>query len=109
MKLEVKKRRKEHQRESKRAKAILDGRDVEKERREIEERTKEGEGRKRREKVSFIQLWNWETNNRVLLPCTDSREVTFKYVLIEHFCLFQLILDRITSSADKSFQVSWIV
>ena len=51
-KLEVKKRRKEHARESKRAKAILDGRDVEKERREIEERTKEGEGRKRREKVN---------------------------------------------------------
>lgn len=56
MKLEVKKRRKEHQRESKRAKAILDGRDVEKERREIEERTKEGEGRKRREKVCFESL-----------------------------------------------------
>lgn len=50
-KLAVKKRRKEHAREAKRAKAILDGRDVEKERRDIEERTKEGEGRKRREKV----------------------------------------------------------
>lgn len=50
-KLAVKKRRKEHARETKRAKAILDGRDVEQERRDIEERTKEGEGRKRREKV----------------------------------------------------------
>ena len=50
-KLAVKKRRKEHAREAKRAKAILDGRDVEKERLEVERRTKEGEGHKRREKV----------------------------------------------------------
>jgi hypothetical protein len=54
-KLATKKRRKEHDKESKKAKAILEGRDLEKERREVELRTKNGEGRKRREKVCLYR------------------------------------------------------
>ena len=93
-KLAVKKRRKEHAREAKRAKAILDGRDVEKERRDIEERTKEGEGRKRREKVRIV-----------IILAGYVCHVPYSLFLL----LLQLILERITSSADKSFQVSDII
>ena len=52
-KLVLKKRRKEHTKEAKRAQAVLDGRDMDDEKRDVEERTKDGEGHRRREKVSF--------------------------------------------------------
>lgn len=60
-KLVLKKRRKEHTKEAKRAQAVLDGRDMDDEKRDVEERTKDGEGHRRREKVSFWlrrSFWN---------------------------------------------------
>lgn len=76
-KLAVKKRRKEHAREAKRAKAILDGRDVEKERRDIEERTREGEGRKRREKVRIA-------NCKCVFAAHLAYHVPHKYHVLKH-------------------------
>ena len=49
--LEVKRRRKLQRKEMKIAKAKAEGRDLEQERRELEERTKSGEGARKREQV----------------------------------------------------------
>jgi hypothetical protein len=48
----MKKRKRDHQKESKRAKAIAEGRDLEAEKMDVIERTKSGEGHAKREKVS---------------------------------------------------------
>mmetsp|Transcript_47817 Transcript_47817/g.144615 ORF Transcript_47817/g.144615 Transcript_47817/m.144615 type:complete len:349 (-) Transcript_47817:184-1230(-) len=76
----TKKRRKLQQKEAKIAKAIAEGRDLDKERRIQEERTKLGEGRRRRD--AFLQARKEKSDNsfQVCFDCSFSSVMSSKEV-----------------------------
>mmetsp|Transcript_22548 Transcript_22548/g.34076 ORF Transcript_22548/g.34076 Transcript_22548/m.34076 type:complete len:326 (+) Transcript_22548:205-1182(+) len=80
-KMALKKQRKEQARQAKHAKAALEGRDLEKVRREDEERRKNGEGWRRREKAMMDRIHASADNSfKVCLDCAFEGEMVFKEI-----------------------------
>jgi tRNA (guanine9-N1)-methyltransferase len=79
--MEVKKRRKSQEKEAKRAKAIAAGRDLEEERRQVEQRTKDGEGKRQRDEA-WLQKKLPMANNafEVCLDCCYEDDMTLKEI-----------------------------
>lgn len=79
--MQVKERRKLQEREAKRAKAAAQGRDLEEERRQLEERTKFGEGKKRRNELWLKhKLPMAEKSFEVCLDCSFESDMTPKEI-----------------------------
>lgn len=67
--MERKRRRKQQEKDIKRAKALAEGRDLEEERRLMEERTKSGEGHRRREEKWLQRMKTADASFRVCIDC----------------------------------------
>mmetsp|Transcript_16064 Transcript_16064/g.23009 ORF Transcript_16064/g.23009 Transcript_16064/m.23009 type:complete len:355 (-) Transcript_16064:339-1403(-) len=78
--MEVKKRRKEQEKEAKRAKAIADGRDLDEERRLQAEREKSGEGHKRREELWLKRMKTADTSFKICIDCSFESEMQRKEI-----------------------------
>lgn len=76
--MERKRRRKHQEKEVKRARAIAQGRDLEEERRLLEERTKSGEGHRRREERWLQRMKSADTSFRVCIDCSYNDQMTQK-------------------------------
>ena len=76
--MERKRRRKLQEKEIKIAKALADGRDLEEERRIMEERTKSGQGHQKREEKWLQRMKTAETCFRVCIDCGFNDEMTQK-------------------------------
>ena len=77
--MERKKRRKQQEKDTKLAKALAEGRDLEQERRIIEERTKDGVGHRRREEKWLQRMKSSaEASFRVCIDCDYNDQMTLK-------------------------------
>jgi tRNA (guanine9-N1)-methyltransferase len=79
--MEVKERRKSQEREAKKAKAIAAGRDLEEERRQVEQRTKDGEGKRQRDEFWLQKKLPLAKNSfEVCLDCCFEDDMTPKEI-----------------------------
>jgi len=76
--MERKRRRKQQDKETKRAKALAEGRDLDEERRLLEERTKSGEGHRKREERWLQRMKTADTSFRVCIDCGFNDQMTQK-------------------------------
>lgn len=76
--MERKRRRKQQEKEIRHAKALAEGRDLEEERRLLEERTKSGEGHRRREEKWLERMKSADTSFRVCIDLGFNNEMTQK-------------------------------
>lgn len=77
--MERKKRRKQQEKDIKLAKALAEGRDLEKERRLVEERTREGAGHRRREEKWLQRMKNSaDASFRVCIDCAYNDQMTLR-------------------------------
>lgn len=76
--MERKRRRKQQEKEIKRAKALAAGRDLDEERRLQEERTKSGEGHKRREERWLQRIKSADSSFRICIDCAYNDQMTQK-------------------------------
>jgi tRNA (guanine9-N1)-methyltransferase len=78
MAMEKKRRRKQQEKDTKRAKALAQGRDLDEERRLQEERTKSGEGARKREEKWLERMKAADTSFRVCIDCGYNDRMTQK-------------------------------
>ena len=78
MAMEKKRRRKQQEKDTKRAKALSEGRDLDEERRLQEERTKSGEGARKREEKWLKRMKSADSSFQVCIDCGYNDQMTQK-------------------------------
>ena len=78
--MEIKRRRKEQERDQKRARALAEGRDLDEERRIQKQNEESGEGRRRREEKWLAKIESAKSRFRIAVDCGYEEEMTKKEI-----------------------------